>query len=69
MSDGRYTMRQEENGTWTVFDTELPPSSENRIMYGITHERARQYVEHLNKARFKDKVEGYSPQPPTEDLY
>ena len=64
MSDDRYALRREDNGSWTVYDTTLPPDGENRIMYGISQERARQYVEHLNKVRSR----GAQSQPPTEDV-
>lgn len=65
MSDDRYAMRREDNGTWTVYDTTLPPSGEIRIMYGISQERARQYIERLNRARSNAALK--SP-PPTEEV-
>ena len=44
----RYSKRQEEDGTWTVFDTTMPVGRENRIMTGISEERAGRYLGRLN---------------------
>lgn len=45
---GRYGMRLEEDGKWTVFDSLTPSGREARMMVGISEERARGYVERLN---------------------
>ncbi|MBU1317081.1 MAG: hypothetical protein KJ947_00320 [Alphaproteobacteria bacterium] len=45
----RYQMRQEEDGTWTVFDTTMLANRENRMIAGVSENRARQYGARLNK--------------------
>jgi len=47
--ENRYDIRHEDDGTWTVFDTTPIQSKEPRIMYGLTENRARQYLERLNR--------------------
>jgi hypothetical protein len=49
MSVPRYQMREEADGTWTVFDTMPMQGNEARIMYGITEKRAIQYLVRLNQ--------------------
>jgi hypothetical protein len=47
-ASGRYRVQQEEDGTWTVFDAKTPPGRENRIMAGVSEDRASQYAKRLN---------------------
>ena len=47
-ASGRYRVQQEEDGTWTVFDAKTTPGRENRIMAGVSEERALQYAKRLN---------------------
>jgi hypothetical protein len=47
----RYRMRQEEDGTWTVFDTTMVAARENRMIAGVSEDRARQYCARLNRLR------------------
>lgn len=49
--ENRYDVREEEDGTWTVYDTRPNHDGDSRIMYGIAEKRARQYVERLNSTR------------------
>jgi hypothetical protein len=42
-------MRQEEDGTWTVIDTTMVATRENRMIAGVSEDRARQYCARLNK--------------------
>lgn len=49
--ESRYNVREEEDGTWTVYDTRPNHGGDSRIMYGIAEKRARQYVERLNATR------------------
>ncbi|MET3588464.1 hypothetical protein ABID21_004600 [Pseudorhizobium tarimense] len=46
--DNRYQMRQEDDGTWTVFDTTATSGRENRMMVGLTEVRAQTYADRLN---------------------
>jgi hypothetical protein len=46
---GRYQSRQEDDGTWTVFDTWTPIGREARIITGVSEHRARQYLGRLNR--------------------
>lgn len=46
--NNRYQMRQEEDGTWTVFDKSTSSGRENRMMIGLTEVRAQAYVDRLN---------------------
>ena len=46
----RYALRQEQDGTWTVFDTTAPTGRESRMMVRLSKERAQQYQERLNGA-------------------
>lgn len=47
-SKARFQMQQEEDGTWTVFDSATSPGREGRMMTGVSEKRAHQYVERLN---------------------
>tara|TARA_R110002020_G_scaffold170523_4_gene360281 strand:+ start:2160 stop:2609 length:450 start_codon:yes stop_codon:yes gene_type:complete len=44
----KFQMQQEEDGTWTVFDSATSPGREGRMIAGVSEKRALQYVEHLN---------------------
>lgn len=45
----RYQSRQENDGSWTVFDASTPIGREARMISGVSEERARQYLERLNR--------------------
>ncbi len=45
----RYQSRQENDGTWTVFDTWTPSGREARMISGVSEDRAGQYLERLNR--------------------
>ena len=62
----RYSKRREEDGTWTVFDTTMPDSRENRIMTGISEERAGRYLERLHSQVAASSPEPASDQPPDD---
>ena len=49
--ENRYDVREETDGTWTVYDTRPNHGGDPRIMYGITEQRARQYVARLHATR------------------
>jgi hypothetical protein len=53
ISDQRYQIRQEENGSWTVFDTTPLSRREDRMMTGLTEARAITYADKLNAALSK----------------
>jgi hypothetical protein len=61
----RYQMRQEEDGTWTVFDTTTSSGRENRMMIGLTEVRAQAYVARLTAGSphsGREKDDGGSPE-------
>ena len=63
VDDNRYAMRPEDDGTWTVYHTQSLPGIESRIMYGISEDRARKYIDHLNSrlAKAAEKSDISSP--------
>lgn len=44
----RYDIREEEDGTWTVYDRRPAQDREPRIIYGVIEKRARQYLQRMN---------------------
>ncbi|MDX0752894.1 hypothetical protein GOL39_28740 [Sinorhizobium medicae] len=50
MSENRYNLRQEDDGTWTVFDifTGLPPEVNDVEQVGLDMEQADDLVDLLN---------------------
>ena len=51
MTEPRYDLRQEKNGTWTVIDTitGVPAASDGRDLTGLDQEDARDIMEALNR--------------------
>ena len=51
MNEPRYDLRQEKNGTWTVFDviTRLPAASDGRDLTGLDRGDAKDIMDALNR--------------------
>lgn len=47
----RYDLRQEPDGTWTVFDTWVKPPREGRFLIGAKQDKAVELTRRMNALR------------------